>query len=139
MAAGAPALAADPLAPKQPHFTPKAKRVILLWMQGGPSHIDSFDPKPDAPTEIRGEFKAINTSLTGVQYTEPLPQLARIAHQFGIIRGHDPKNGSHGTATGSPGLPCPARTGASPSGAGPSASTMRARSRATIVMRLRRL
>jgi hypothetical protein len=35
---------------------PKAKRCILLWMQGGPSHIDSFDPKPDAPAEIRGEF-----------------------------------------------------------------------------------
>ena len=81
-----------------PNAKAKAKKCILLWMQGGPSHIDTFDPKPDAPAEIRGEFKAINTSLTGVQFTDPLPMLAKIADQFGIIRGHDPRNGSHGVA-----------------------------------------
>lgn len=76
----------------------RAKRCILLWMQGGPSHIDTFDPKPDAPAEIRGEFKAIPTALSGVQFTDPLPQLAKIADRLAIIRGHDPKNGSHGVA-----------------------------------------
>ena len=76
----------------------KAKKCILLWMQGGPSHIDTFDPKPDAPAEVRGEFKAIDTSLPGVKFAEPLPMLARVADQFGVIRGHDPKNGSHGVA-----------------------------------------
>jgi hypothetical protein len=71
---------------------------ILLWMQGGPSHHDSFDPKPDAPAEVRGEFKTIPTTLPGVQLVEHLPLLARSTELYSIIRGHDPKNGSHGTA-----------------------------------------
>src|SRR5262245_31309011 len=81
---------------------PAAKRksinCILLWMQGGPSHHDSFDPKPDAPAEVRGEFKTIPTTLPGVHVAEHLPMLARNTDKYSIIRGHDPKNGSHGTA-----------------------------------------
>src|SRR6267142_789929 len=46
---------------------------ILLWMQGGPSHIDTFDPKPDAPAEIRGEFDTIPTTLPGIRVSEHLP------------------------------------------------------------------
>jgi uncharacterized protein (DUF1501 family) len=76
----------------------KAVSCILLWMQGGPSHIDTFDPKPDAPAEIRGEFATIPTTLPGVRLSEHLPCLARQTDKFSIIRGHDPKNGSHGTA-----------------------------------------
>ncbi|HET6572495.1 MAG TPA: DUF1501 domain-containing protein [Fimbriiglobus sp.] len=76
----------------------KAKRCILLWMQGGPSHIDSFDPKPDAPAEVRGEFSTVATALPGVRFCEHLPRLARAADKLAVIRGHDPKNGSHGTA-----------------------------------------
>ncbi|HSQ58799.1 MAG TPA: DUF1501 domain-containing protein, partial [Gemmata sp.] len=76
----------------------KAKRCILLWMQGGPSHIDSFDPKPDAPVEVRGEFGTVATALTGVRFADPLPMLAEQAQRLAIIRGHDPKNGSHGVA-----------------------------------------
>ncbi|HEV8060222.1 MAG TPA: DUF1501 domain-containing protein [Gemmataceae bacterium] len=76
----------------------KAVSCILLWMQGGPSHIDTFDPKPDAPAEIRGEFNTIPTTLPGVRFCEHLPFLARQTDKFSIIRGHDPKNGSHGTA-----------------------------------------
>jgi uncharacterized protein (DUF1501 family) len=75
-----------------------AKRCILLWMQGGPSHIDTFDPKPDAPAEIRGEFGTVPTALPGVRFADVAPQLARCADKLAIIRGHDPKNGSHGTA-----------------------------------------
>ncbi len=71
---------------------------ILLWMQGGPSHHDTFDPKPEAPAEVRGEFETIPTTLPGVLFTEHLPRLARQTDKFSIIRGHDPKNGSHGTA-----------------------------------------
>jgi uncharacterized protein (DUF1501 family) len=71
---------------------------ILLWMQGGPSHHDTFDPKPDAPAEVRGEFKTIPTTLPGIHIAEHLPLLARQTDKFSIIRGHDPKNGSHGTA-----------------------------------------
>src|SRR5262249_10510593 len=73
-------------------------RCILLWMQGGPSHIDSVDPKPDAPAEIRGEFKTIPTTLSGVRVAEHLPRLAKLTNDYSIIRGHDPKNGSHGVA-----------------------------------------
>jgi uncharacterized protein (DUF1501 family) len=76
----------------------KAVRCILLWMQGGPSHHDTFDPKPDAPAEIRGEFGTIPTTLPGVRIAEHLPLLARQTDKYSIIRGHDPKNGSHGVA-----------------------------------------
>ena len=76
----------------------KAKRCILMWMQGGPSHIDTFDPKPDAPAEVRGEFGTVATALPGVRFCDPLPMLAKQADKLAIIRGHDPKNGSHGVA-----------------------------------------
>jgi uncharacterized protein (DUF1501 family) len=80
--------------------TPAKKNIncILMWMQGGPSHHDTFDPKPDAPAEIRGEFNTIPTTLPGVRLAEHLPFLAKQTDKFSIIRGHDPKNGSHGTA-----------------------------------------
>ncbi|MCS6850839.1 MAG: DUF1501 domain-containing protein [Gemmataceae bacterium] len=71
---------------------------ILLWMQGGPSHIDTFDPKPEAPVEIRGEFQTIPTRLPGIRFSEHLPLLAQQNDKFSLIRGHDPKNGSHGVA-----------------------------------------
>jgi hypothetical protein len=71
---------------------------ILLWMQGGPSHVDTFDPKSEAPAEIRGEFDTIPTTLPGVRLSEHLPLLARQTDKFSIIRGHNPQNGSHGVA-----------------------------------------
>src|SRR5262245_48275931 len=79
----------------QPGRDRKSISCILLWMQGGPSHHDSFDPKPEAPAEVRGEFKTIATTLPGVQLAEHLPLLARQTDKYSIIRGHDPKNGSH--------------------------------------------
>ncbi len=69
-----------------------------MWMQGGPSHIDTLDPKPDAPVEIRGEFSTIPTRLPGIRVCEHMPLLARQFDKLSLIRGHDPKNGSHGTA-----------------------------------------
>ena len=87
------ALAApDRTAPK------KTINCILLWMQGGPSHLDTFDPKPNAPAEVRGEFGTVATTLPGIRVTEHLPLLARQTDKFSIIRGHDPRNGSHGVA-----------------------------------------
>jgi uncharacterized protein (DUF1501 family) len=77
---------------------PKTVRCILLWMQGGPSHIDTLDPKPDAPAEVRGEFGTVPTTLPGVRFSEHLPLLARQTDKFSIIRGHNPQNGSHGVA-----------------------------------------
>lgn len=76
----------------------KQTNCILLWMQGGPSHLDTFDPKPEAPAEIRGEFRAIPTTLHGVKLVEHLPRLAQQTEKFSIIRGHNPQNGSHGMA-----------------------------------------
>src|SRR5262245_25424299 len=86
------------LAAAEPTGDGKARNCSLLWMQGGPSHIDTLDPKPEAPAEVRGEFGTIPTTLPGVRVTEHLPLLARQTDKFSIIRGHDPKNGSHGTA-----------------------------------------
>ena len=82
----------------KPAVERKNVSCILLWMQGGPSHHDTFDPKPDAPAEVRGEFKTIPTTLSGVHVAEHLPMLAKQTDRYSIIRGHDPKNGSHGTA-----------------------------------------
>jgi uncharacterized protein (DUF1501 family) len=76
----------------------RGMRCILLWMQGGPSHHDTFDPKPEAPAEVRGEFNVIPTTIPGVRIAEHLPMLARNTDKYSIIRGHDPRNGSHGVA-----------------------------------------
>src|SRR5262245_50803785 len=53
------------------------KSCILLWMTGGPSHLDTFDLKPDAPNNIRGEFQPIETSVPGIQISEHFPELAQ--------------------------------------------------------------
>ena len=60
--------------------------VIILWMRGGPSHIDMWDPKPDAPVEFRGEFGTMHTSVSGVQLTDMLPQCGRIMQKWSIVR-----------------------------------------------------
>src|SRR5262245_45479879 len=62
----------------------KNVNCILMWMQGGPSHIDSFDPKPDAPAEIRGDFGTIPTTLPGIRFADPLPLLAKMTNDFSV-------------------------------------------------------
>lgn len=62
------------------------RACILIFQYGGPSHIDTFDPKPNAPAEIRGEFKTIATPVPGLRVTEHLPNLARLANKFALIR-----------------------------------------------------
>ncbi|MGE0759116.1 MAG: DUF1501 domain-containing protein, partial [Pirellulaceae bacterium] len=71
---------------------------ILIWTQGGTSHHDTFDPKPNAPVSVKGEFNVIDTALPGVQFTEVCPNMAKAANRFALLRGWNPKNGSHGTA-----------------------------------------
>lgn len=66
--------------------TGQAKRCILLMLVGGPSQLETFDPKPNAPADIRGPFRAIPTSVPGVQFGEQLPLLASLAHRFALIR-----------------------------------------------------
>src|SRR5215471_12873640 len=62
-----------------------AKRsVILIWQAGGPSHIDMYDLKPDAPIEVRGEFKPIATNVPGIQIGEHLPHQARIFDKLSV-------------------------------------------------------
>jgi uncharacterized protein (DUF1501 family) len=63
-----------------------AKSYIRLQLTGGPSHLDSFDPKPDAPLEIRGPFRAIRTSVPDILISELFPRTARQAHRFALIR-----------------------------------------------------
>jgi hypothetical protein len=64
----------------------RSRSVIILWMRGGPSQHDMWDPKPEAPAEIRGEFKPIATSVTGIQITELLPLSAALMNKWSIIR-----------------------------------------------------
>src|SRR5262245_14927465 len=71
---------------------------ILIWTRGGTSHHDTFDPKPEAPVSVKGEFGVIDTAIPGVKFTEILPTFAKEAKRFGLLRGWNPKNGSHGTA-----------------------------------------
>ncbi len=89
---------------------------ILVWLDGGPSHYETFDPKPDAPAEIRGEFKAIGTAADGIQFSECVPKLAGVADRLTIVRSihhKDPNHGggNHYMMTGMP-TPVPVACGA---------------------------
>src|SRR3954447_6525075 len=69
---------------------------ILIWMDGGPSHYETFDPKPDAPSEIRGEFKPIATKIPGAYFSECIPKLAEVADKLTVVRSichNDPNHG----------------------------------------------
>jgi hypothetical protein len=74
---------------------PDGKSVILLWMTGGPSHIDTWDMKPDRPLENRGPFDAISTRLPGVQICEHMPKQAAMLDKFTLIRSVDARNSNH--------------------------------------------
>ena len=80
-------------------LTPQADACILLFLDGGPSHLDMWDMKPDAPVEVRGEFKSIETSLPGYRMCELLPGLAKHAHRSTIVRSmHHSVNNAHAAA-----------------------------------------
>jgi hypothetical protein len=86
-----------------PEPAPKARSILLVWLGGGPSHLDLFDPKPQAPMEYRGPFTTIPTRTPGVRFTEILPRLAARSDQFSLIRTNVNFNGGHRPA-GSIGL-----------------------------------
>ncbi len=73
----------------------KAKSVILFWLQGGVSHHDTLDPKPDASSDIRGEFSPISTRLPGVQFTEMLPRMASMMDKFAVVRSATHPEAAH--------------------------------------------
>jgi hypothetical protein len=83
-----------PAAPKQ-----RAKACILLFMWGGPAHQDTWDLKPDAPAEYRGEFKPTATNVPGIQISEHLPRLARHADKLAILRSMTHNDVDHTTGT----------------------------------------
>src|SRR5437764_4859777 len=96
---------------------PRAKSCILIWQDGGPTHYETFDPKPEAPAEIRGQFKPIPTSVSGIQVCETLPLTAKVMQHCAIIRSlshHDSNHGGgiHYMFTGAP-TPVPVDCGAS--------------------------
>ena len=66
--------------------SPKADACILIFLNGGPSHLDMWDMKPDAPDGIRGEFKPVASSVPGIQMSEHLPRLAKLMHHFSLAR-----------------------------------------------------
>src|SRR5438874_3599815 len=90
----------------------KAKACILLFMWGGPAHQDTWDMKPAAPSDYRGEFQPIATTVPGLQICEHLPRLAQRAHQLALIRSMTHNNVDHTAAphlllTGKPPPPGP--------------------------------
>lgn len=92
-------VAAEPPAPKT--------SCILVWLDGGPSHFETFDPKPQAPSEIRGEFQPIQTKVPGMSFSENMTRLAAISDKLTILRSvcHNQNNhgaGNHYMMTGAP-------------------------------------
>lgn len=80
-----------------PAATPRAKQVLFVFLFGGPSHLDTFDPKPEAPAEYRGEFGSIATTIAGCQICEHLPEVARRLDQLALVRtlACNPNFGDH--------------------------------------------
>lgn len=74
----------------------KKQSVILVWLAGGPSHLDMYDLKPQAPAEIRGEFRPISTNVSGIEISEHLPRQAGMMDKLAIVRSAFHTNGGHG-------------------------------------------
>jgi hypothetical protein len=74
---------------------PNPRSVLLLWLWGGPSHLDTFDPKPNAPAEIRGPFGVIATRTPGVHISELLPRLAARSDRYALIRSNQNAHSGH--------------------------------------------
>jgi uncharacterized protein DUF1501 len=99
---------------------PKDTRVILIWLDGGPGHMDMYDMKPNAPPEYRGFWRPIGTKVPGMQVTELFPKHAKVADKFSIIRSiwhndGDHFGGAHRMLTGRPGATGADTTGKYPS------------------------
>ena len=80
-------------------LTANAKSCILIWLDGGPSHLETFDPKPDAPQEVRGPLKTIPTNVTGVRISECLERTAGIMDKIAVIRSMTSPLGEHSLGT----------------------------------------
>ncbi|MBX7166590.1 MAG: DUF1501 domain-containing protein [Pirellulales bacterium] len=106
------------------------KAVIMFWLSGGPSHIDMWDPKPNAPAEIRGPYQPIATRLPGVQFSEHLPLQAALLDKLTVIRSVDCSASNHTPITFQSGNELARRTDDGNDGAGyPSMGSIAARFR----------
>lgn len=76
-------------------MTKERTAVIIVWLRGGASHLDLYDPKPDAPAEYRGPFKTLQTRTTGLRVTELLPRHAKVSDRFAILRSMAHTGGGH--------------------------------------------
>ena len=83
------AFAATPTKPQ------RSKSVILIFNGGAPSHIDLFDPKPDAPEATRGKYQTIDTNVAGIQFSETLPKMAQRADKLALIRSVHHQHSGH--------------------------------------------
>ncbi len=97
--------------------SPDQVNCILVWLDGGPTHYEMFDPKPDAPSDVRGQFKSIPTTVPGVSFCETMPKLAKTLDKMAVIRSichKDPNHGggNHYMMTGAP-TPVPVNCGSS--------------------------
>src|SRR5436309_11745785 len=77
----------------------RARSVILVYLGGGISHHDTFDMKPNAPEEIRGKYKSIDTNVTGLKICELLPKMAKTMDKLCLVRSQSHENDHHETAT----------------------------------------
>ncbi len=77
----------------------KAKSCILVWLDGGPSHLEMFDPKPNAPEEVRGPMNAIKTNVPGIQVNQCLTQTAKMMDKLAIVRSMTSPLGEHNFGT----------------------------------------
>src|SRR3954469_15620866 len=99
------ALRSAPAAEGSRRPDPRARAVIYIFLSGGLGQHDSFDPKPDAPAEIRGEFNSIATQTPGIRICEHLPMLAACSNQWALVRSlthpyNDHSSGHHVMLTG---------------------------------------
>ena len=101
---------ADTLRASAPHNSREPKSVILFWLSGGPSQIDTWDPKPDAPAEIRGPYRTMATRVPGIQVCEHLPLQARIMDKLTLLRAVDCSASNHTPITMQAGNPLARRT-----------------------------
>src|SRR4051812_23985790 len=76
----------------------RAKSCIMVWLDGGPSHLETFDLKPDAPADVAGPFKPIRTRTPGIDVCELLPHTAQVTNRLAIIRSMTSPLGEHGIA-----------------------------------------
>ncbi len=90
-------LRAEPLRNKDASFG-RAKSCIILFLSGGPPQYETFDPKPDAPLEIRGDIKSIRTSVPGIHFSETLPRTAKLMHHLAVIRSMTTGINAHSTS-----------------------------------------